>query len=150
VVGYFVLISITQLSKEATLAIDLTVPQWVQEKISYWQEALGLSEWRIYVALALVLENDSEIQGTCLSTPNLNMARIQLRADIEDNKEWEEVIVHELLHAKHARIDGAVLHIRAPQISGGGEMIRSIYNQQLEPYIESMAQCLVKMRRQDK
>lgn len=137
-----------QSTKGDALAINLDVPQWVQERIAWWKDKLEMWEWRLHIRLEMILDDNENCRGLCQPYPDTNQARIQFRADIEDTEEWEITILHELLHVKHSRIDDTIWHIFGPMVNMPNETVESIYKRQNEPYIESMAQCLVRLRRE--
>lgn len=130
------------------MAISLDVPQWVQDRIHYWSGKLEMWEWRLHIRLELMLDENEGCRGLCQPYPDTNQARIGFRADIEDDEEWEVTIVHELLHVKHSRIDDVIWHILGPMVNMPDTVVENIYKRQMEPHIESMAQCLVRLRRE--
>lgn len=121
--------------------IDLTVPTWLQEKVALWIDRLQLGEWEIGLRLALVLNDDANVQGLCDQYPDLNEARLTFRADIEDTKEWERTIVHELLHVKHSRIDHFLEGVVFPSLDN--VLATITYRQFVESYTHSLAKALV-------
>ena len=130
------------------MAIDLTVPDWLQAKCSLWIERLAMSEWEVALGLALAPNDDADLEGFCEHYPDLNLGRIVLRADAVDDQRWETVLVHELLHIKHGRIDSEVMRGIAPHVVGVPyEMIDGMYKRAVEPFINSLAKELVKLGR---
>jgi hypothetical protein len=127
--------------------VDLTVPDYAVEWVRYWQDKLGMWEWMIKLRLELILDNNEMCRGLTENHTHINLGRIGLRADLEDTAEWEVTLLHELLHVKHSRIDAMVYEVLGPQLGLADGMLQALYNQALEPYIESMANCLVGMRR---
>jgi len=129
------------------LAIDLTVPDWVHEKIMLWVELLNMQEWTITVALDLVPNEDRDCAGLATSQPDINLGQLTLRADIEDTKEWEITIVHELLHVKHSRIDSYFEIVVAPNLNGVAPWFAwETYKRLYEPFVHSMAVSLIEIR----
>ena len=127
--------------------MNLEVPDWLRAHLTYWQNALHMWEWEIRLRLEMVLDGHEEYRGLASPYPLISMGRIGIRADVEDTEEWEVTFVHEMLHIKHSRVDEVIWHVLGPQVDVPNEMIEAIYKQTLEPYIESMAKALVKMRR---
>lgn len=125
----------------------LSVPEWLNHKVALWIDLLSMREWEIAVGLALAPGGDPDCLGRAEQFPNLNFGRLTFRVDIENTLEWEKTIVHELLHIKHSRIDHFIENV---VISGAGDasVVCSLtYRQMIEPFIHSMADCLVEMRK---
>jgi hypothetical protein len=84
-----------------------------EELLREWQERLGLQDWRIFLRAA-VKKEDMEIQGVdgCVDwTESIRTARIDILAE-EDygdkyilHFDFEETLVHELLHLKFSLLD---------------------------------------------
>lgn len=129
------------------MALDLTLPDWLQKKCSLWIERLNMGEWDVGIRLALVVMNDEDTKGSVEAYPDINLGRIQIRADVEDNEDWEVTLVHELLHIKHARIDDVIQRVFEPHTAVPTELVDSIYRRALEPYIDSLSKALVAMAR---
>lgn len=125
------------------MAIDLTAPDWLTEAFALWIERLNLREWEIDTGLAMAPNNDPDCMGLTEQFPDLNFARITLRADVEDNREWQIVIVHELLHVKHSRVDHLLEGVVFPGLEGVTAALA--YRQHMESYTHSLAACLVDM-----
>jgi hypothetical protein len=127
------------------VAIDLTVPEWLKIKVAFWIDTLGMGEWEVAIGLALAPNSDPDCMGMTEQHANLNFGRITFRIDIVDNAEWEQIIVHELLHIKHSRIDHYIEDVMIP-LMDGSLVCSMTYRQMIEPYIHSMAACLVRMK----
>lgn len=128
------------------MAIDLTVPEWLQIKCSAWIDRLRMHEWDVAIGLALVVREDPDTRACAEQHPDINFGRITFRADAEDTQEWEATLVHELLHIKHSRIDSYIDRIVLPNMQGvemGFGYL--VYKSHLEPFTESLAQALVKI-----
>lgn len=106
-----------------------------------------MGEWEITLGIEMAPNADPDCQGLANQWPDTNGGRVTLRADLEDNEEWETVLVHELLHIKHGRIDQAVMHVLEPHIGDvPTELTEALYRAQVEPFIHSLARSLVKLR----
>lgn len=129
--------------------MNLEVPDWLRDHLTYWQNALHMWEWEIRLRLEMVLDGNEDCRGLASPSPLVNVGRIGIRADAENTEDWEVTFVHEMLHIKHSRIDEVIYQVLGPQVDMPDEVIEAVYKQALEPYIESMAKVLVKMRRGD-
>lgn len=130
------------------MGVNLDVPGYVREWLDYWHEALRLWDWEIRLYIALNLADSETCRGLTEVWSDVSMGRIGLRADIENTEEWEQTFVHEMLHVKHGRVDDMVYRGLAPYVGGvPNDMIERVYKSTLEPYIDSMAVALVRMRR---
>ncbi len=127
------------------MAIDLTVPAWLEAKMNFWIDKLAMWEWAIKLRLEMVVLNDEGYHGAAQVLGDTSTGRIAIRADVEDTEEWEITLVHELLHIKHGRIDDVIYRVFRPQMDIPDDMVESVYKRALEPYIESMAKALVKL-----
>ncbi len=128
------------------MAIDLTVPGWVNDKVAKWADRLSMQEWTIGVQIAVVLDDNPDCRGLAEGQPDINYGCITLRADIEDTRDWEVTIVHELLHIKHTRIDNYIDEIVIPNLNGVSMGFAwQCYKKVMEPFIHGMAESLVGM-----
>lgn len=119
------------------------VPEWVTAYIHVWRDRLLLSEWRLTLALALCVNDDPDVRALCQQYCDNNRAIITFRADIENTTEWREVIIHELLHIRHARIDHRIECAFIPELaSAAQQMAQTIYHQDVEAYTEAMTHTL--------
>lgn len=132
------------------MPVDLTVPAWLHERCEFWVARLGLHDWEIEIGLSFAPNDDATNLGSAHNQADRSWAAITLRADVEDNREWEIVLVHELLHVKHSRIDDVVQEVLAPHVSGAPQaMVDSLYRRAVEPYIHSLARALVILHRRE-
>ncbi len=130
------------------MAIDLTVPAWLNEKTAQWLDRLSMREWNVGIQIAVVLDDNPECRGFAIEQPDINFGLITLRADIEDTRDWEVTLVHELLHIKHSRIDNYIDEVVAPNLNGVSMGFAwQCYKKVMEPFIQSMAEVLVDMHR---
>jgi hypothetical protein len=132
------------------MALDLTVPGWLERKLQTWVDRLQMHEWEVRLRLDLTIDNNEDCRGQAEHYPGINLGRIVLRADVEDSEEWEITLVHELLHIKHSRIDAVVDHAFIASLAGSQSavttaMAETVYRQAYEPFIDSMAKVLVKL-----
>lgn len=131
------------------MAVDLTVPEWLNARTALWIDRLSMREWEVAIGLALSPGGDPDCRALTEQYADINFGRITFRADIENTEEWEIVLVHELLHIKHSRIDDVIMRVIEPHIGDvPTEMIDSLYRRVVEPFVHSMAVALVKMRRE--
>lgn len=128
------------------MPISLVVPGWLNEKTSQWIDRLSMREWSVEMQLAMAPGDNPECRGLTEEYPDLNMGRITMRADVEDARDWEVTLVHELLHIKHSRIDNYFDEIVAPNLNGVSTVFAwQCYKKVMEPFIHSMAEVLVDM-----
>jgi hypothetical protein len=90
------------------MPLDLTVPPWLSQYALAWKNRLYLNAWDVTLRIAICVNEDHETHALCEQWPDLNMARLTFRADVEDTKEWRITVIHELIHVAHSRIDRAV------------------------------------------
>lgn len=130
------------------MAIDLSVPVWLNMKCAMWIDRLSMREWEVAIGLSLAPDGNADLEGLAEHYPDLNFGRITFRVDIENDERWETVLVHELLHIKHSRIDSEVMRGIAPHVGGvPHEMIDGMYRRTVEPFINSLAKTLVEVSR---
>ncbi len=127
------------------MAIDLEVPQWLADKCNAWVARLSMEEWTIGIVMALAPNDDPDVRALAEQYPDLNYGRITVRADIEDNEEWEVSLIHGLLHIKHSRIDYVVQKVMRPYLGDTAEGMADImYRGVVESYTQSMAWTLLR------
>jgi hypothetical protein len=121
----------------------LDTPAWLQQYVEKWQERLYLQQWRIRVYLALVPNNDTNALAVCETVSNIRSAKLTFRADIEQNKESEETIIHEVLHISHAFSDMAIWsslgHV-SNEIDRN--MAYQAYTNEMERFVDGMSKIL--------
>jgi hypothetical protein len=119
------------------MSIDLAVPSWLNQYIRAWLERLHLNDWTIKIALELCVNDDPSTRGLCEQFPNTNTARLTFRADIEDTPEWRQVVIHELIHVAHSRIDHAVERAILPELPQAVQQLaRELYHQHVESFVD--------------
>lgn len=125
----------------------LDVPDWLHEYIHDWSQKLRLYEWRIRVRLAMVVDGDEDTMAACLSQPTINTASLTFRADVEQSdEESKRLVVHELLHVAHARIDALIEEVIVMQLPEPARKLAvDAYNQVLEAYTDSMMKAIYHM-----
>jgi hypothetical protein len=127
------------------MSVDLTVPPWLNQYIRAWLERLHLNDWTIKVAVELCVNDDPACRGLCDQFPDANTARLTFRADIEDTPEWRHVVIHELIHVAHSRIDHAVERAILPELPQPVQQLaREIYHQHVESYVDYLDSTLYK------
>ena len=125
-------------------------PAWLVSLLKRWQTILGLNDWHIGLGLGLCPMNDPRALASVDTDPQANAAKITIRADIEDSREWRRYALHELLHVAHCRIDDCVEEAIIKSLPHDARMLaRRVYNQHLEAFIEQMAAGLVRFERAD-
>lgn len=130
------------------MAIDLTVPEWLNTKSAQWLDRLSMREWNIGMQLAMAPGDNPDCRGQVEQQPDISFGLITLRADVEDTRDWEVTLVHELLHIKHSRIDNYFDEVVAPNLTDVSMVFAwQCYKKVMEPFIHSMAEAMVDMHR---
>ncbi len=129
---------------------DYAVPEWISEYVSLWIGRLRLEEWSVFVRVVSRIEEAPEADGFCWQFPDLNQIQLQFQRDIEDNDDGRIVILHELLHAMHARIDRVVQNVILPALPADtDEMARRAYTDAYESYIHRLAVALYNLSKEE-
>ena len=81
-----------------------------KELLDEWKERLGLQEWAISFAINVPIKDLDENDGNVEYDTSLKVARIKIAVENEDERNWvkydfEEILIHELLHIKLGLID---------------------------------------------
>jgi hypothetical protein len=122
---------------------DTGVPEWLNQYIRAWIDRLALGGWTIRVSLSLCVNDDPATEGLCQQYPDINRIDLTFRADIEDTPRWRKVVIHEMLHARHARIDHLVERGIIPEVGPLTEQFaRTTYHQQVESFVAYMTNTL--------
>ena len=128
------------------MSLDLTIPEWLNDFTAEWVHKLGLSEWHITLCLALAPNDDPEALGSLCQYPLTNSADITLRADVEDEEYWHIVVIHELLHVTHSRIDQQIEGGLIPELPEAAQGLASRgYHQVVESYTHALACALYRL-----
>ena len=128
---------------------DYAVPEWITEYVALWIGRLRLEEWSVFVRVVSHIEEAPEADGFCWQFPDLNQIQLQFQRDIEDNDDGRIVILHELLHAMHARIDRVVQNVIQPALPFEVEgMARRAYTDAYESYIHRLAVSLYNLSKE--
>lgn len=114
---------------------------WLYDAVGFYAQFFGLSEWEIEVKVERVLNSDEYVIGSCKTHPSINHARIKFRDDIENTVEWHEVILHELFHVAHGRIDNYLEQIVFP-LTGNEQTNDTYCSVVYEPFIHALAKNL--------
>jgi len=111
-----------------------------------WLHAGGVYfAWTIKVALELCVNDNPVCRGLCDQYPDINAARLTFRADIEDTSEWRHVVIHELIHMAHSRIDHAVERAILPELPQAVQQLaREMYHQYVESFVDYLDSTLYK------
>ena len=129
---------------------DYAVPEWITEYVALWIGRLRLEEWSVFVRVVSHIEEAPEADGFCRQFPDLNQIQLLFRRDIEDDDDGRIVILHELLHAMHARIDRVVQHVILPGLlSDSDDMAQRAYMDACESYIHRLAVALYNLSKEE-
>lgn len=92
--------------------------EWIRERVVYWREKLFLEHWTITVRDALCVERDPDCVASARVYSAYNNAILTFRGDAspDGEKDWEETIIHEMLHVAHGRIDAVIQDVIIPQL----------------------------------
>jgi len=122
------------------------LPDWVKSFVILWRDRLYLHQWTFRLTQELCVDGDEHVMASMSSTPAYNDAHMRIRADIEDTPEWRQIIVHEIMHTAHARIDAVVSDMIIPGLGESARpLAREAYRQVVEPFIESIADTLYEL-----
>ncbi|MBP9075199.1 MAG: hypothetical protein KBG20_23020 [Caldilineaceae bacterium] len=125
------------------------MPEWITEYVALWIGRLRLEEWRVYVRVVSHIEDFPGASGFCRQLPDINEIHLQFQMDIEDDDCGRIVILHELLHAQHARIDRVVQGVIQPALPFEVEgMARRAYTDAYESYIHRLAVSLYNLSKE--
>jgi len=125
------------------MPVDFRVPKWLHDYALCWCDRLGLNDWNVAVRLELAIDGDETTRGAVEIYQNIHKAIIKIRADVEDNAEGQQTVVHELLHVKHEKIDQLVRDVVLPELDKqAANVVRSVYLNVLEEFIE-LESCLL-------
>jgi hypothetical protein len=128
------------------MSVDLSVPSWLHNHIREWAERLGIGEWHIGVQLALCVNDCPDTDGFTDQFPDLTSAHLTFAANIEDTDYWRVVVIHELLHVAHSRIDHLIESAVLPELPDAAHgLAQRAYHQQVEAYTHQMARALFAM-----
>lgn len=123
-----------------------TLPDWVQPYVLYWRKILRLEHIEVRTKQTLAPHGASDSAGSAVNWPAYNIAWLEFRADIEDEKEWRETVIHEVLHVAHARVDAVVWNMLLPRLNHDAQEIgREAYRQAMESFIDSLAGTLYEL-----
>lgn len=118
---------------------DATVPEGIIKEVRYWIDIFCLESWEVDVVLDRVVNESSDCLGWCERNANYNHARLHLRDDIEDTKEWRKVILHECLHIVMARVDAYIQDAVIPNLAEASHDIAGMsYKQHVESFVQML------------
>lgn len=125
------------------MSVDLTVPPWLNQYIRAWLDRLHLNDWTVKVAIELCVNGNPDVHAMCKQEPDLNLARLIFRADLQDTPDWRRTVIHELIHVAHSRIDHAVEDSFIPQLPAPAQQLAyDGYHQHVESYTAFLASTL--------
>lgn len=112
----------------------------VLEYVSAWQQRLYLSAWTIGVRFDSVPEGRA---GECVANPATWEAGVSLNLDVAccAPLDWQQVVIHELLHVVCARVHQAD-HVAAEATGRVGAALAQIKEAEVEAVIELLARVL--------
>lgn len=118
------------------MTYDKRLPKWAVAYAVKWIKILDITHWEIKIEIDNEL--DPNAHGKCRQRPDINYCHITIHRDIEENDYWKSVIIHELLHVAHARVDSylqTVVELLPAEKRG--------YDEVYEPFIDRMCKALV-------
>jgi len=126
------------------MALDLSVPDWLNDFVAEWARRLSLSDWKLTARLSLCPGDIPDCDGFTDQKPDTNAATLTFCATIEDTEYWRVVVIHELMHVAHSRIDHVFQCAIRPELPGEVQtMADTAYRQYVESYVHRMAKSLV-------
>lgn len=124
----------------------LDTPDWVNQYVAKWKQKLHLTQWRITNKIALAPGGRVDSLAICTQTQNVAEAHLTFRADIEDNQDWQETILHEILHIAHGTVDQAVWCTALDGVSDEKKsMGYQAYSDAMEKFIDQLSKLLWEM-----
>lgn len=121
----------------------IEIPSWLSTYVATVVARLGLQQWEIDIKLAYCLYGGPDTLASCSQIPNLNSAILTFRADVEDTPRWHRIVIHELLHVAHARVDDTVETVIIPSVPyEEQQMGRRSYNAAMEAYTDQLSRVL--------
>lgn len=127
------------------ITAESDVPAWLVERVRAWAGRLGLDALEVRVCMVRVIDGNEDIQARCSQYGQLNRADLAFLLDAKDDREWEEYIVHELLHAAHMTLDDHVTNVVIPRLKGGARrMADTLYTKTCESFVHGLAVALVR------
>src|SRR5574340_502165 len=100
------------------MAVDLPVPDWVEQYVRCWLDRLDLNHWKLHLLLEQTVNDDPSTRAAVQIWLTRAMAEVKFRADIEDTADWQRTIIHEILHIKHEPIDQLIRESIVPELEG--------------------------------
>lgn len=120
--------------------MSFDVPAFVHAWVEKWHTILGLNGMHIHISILPLVNGDPDVRGECLQHTHLNLCELNFRHDIEETPEWETTVVHELLHAAHARIDALIESAIITALPEPAQAIAlATYTQAYESYTHNLA-----------
>ena len=116
----------------APLSPDLSIGQYIIDKVNEWQEPLGLQGWQIHLEHGAI-----DSKGGCVAEPEYKRMVLSFNLDrLETGDELDEIIAHEMMHGPtwplwetaeqimHLALDLAPPKLREPLKAHLSEQIR--------------------------
>lgn len=120
-----------------------SVPDWAMEFLAEWKELLFLQEWDIDVRLSDAPGGDKDNHGSCLATSDIRHAAIELNVTIQDDDQWRQTIIHELLHVRLSPLQDFVDLDLIPELSTATQnMVKPMWRRILEPHVHLLAKII--------
>jgi hypothetical protein len=122
------------------------LPTWADSFIRELLWELDLDNMRIQSTVHRVIEDEPRRLADISVQAEYLVADLRVRNDIEDSYGWAEILVHEIVHITHARIDAFV---REALIEGtpNEKALRTAYQQHMEHHITSLTRIIMRYRR---
>ena len=127
----------------------LDTPDWIREYVAAWQQRLHLTQWRIRINMALAPMNSVYTAACCSQIQNIAEATLTFRADAEDNQDWRETVLHEVLHIFHGQVDQAVYNVALdgmPQAEK--DKAYAAYSDAMEKMVDGLSKILYQMEQE--
>ena len=124
-------------------------PDWITEYVNNWMRRLHLSQWRVRIVMALAPGNSTYTAATCSQVQNFAEATLTFRADAEDNQDWRETVLHEILHIYHGQVDQVIYNTildGVPQPEK--DKSYQTYCDAMEKFVDGLSKVLYKLERE--
>ncbi|MCA9936207.1 MAG: hypothetical protein H6662_15545 [Ardenticatenaceae bacterium] len=127
------------------MSAETAVPQWVHDYVKDWRDRLLLTPWKIRLRLQDIIDGDENILAQVHLFQEVQTANITFRGDIspEPSDEWQQTILHELMHVRLAEVSEFVRDDIIPELGPTAERVaQAAFRRALEPAVEGLAHVL--------
>lgn len=124
---------------------ETAVPRWVHDYVKDWRDRLLLTPWKIRLRLETIIDGDETILAQVHLFQEVQTANIAFRGDIspEPSDEWQQTILHELMHVRLAEVSEFVRDDIIPELGPTAERVaQAAFRRALEPAVEGLAHVL--------